>query len=443
MWSAKTISEQNETYAVGRDITEKKLVEDELRLLNETLEQRVAQRTAELTKANEELVKMQKLESVGALAGGIAHDFNNNLQSILSCVTLAKTYANPEDEVYEKLCDAEWITLRAKGLSQQLLTFSKGGGPIKKTIFISELIKDSTSLALCGSNVRCEFNIPDKLWPVDADKGQLNQAISNLIINADQAMPEGGVIKVTLEDYNVDKKGILPLPIGGYVKITIKDQGTGISQEHLKNIFDPYFTTKEVGSGLGLATTFSIIKKHGGYITADSEFGFGTTFHIYLPSSKKDISREATLNKADTSRPKPAEEEHVQKEALLDGRRILLMDDELIIIKSVSQQLRDLKYDVEIAKNGIETIEMYKGSMELNKTFDAVVMDLKIPGGMGGKETIKELLKIDPDVTAIVASGYSDDHIMTNFGEYGFKGIVEKPYEIYELDEALQKAINV
>ena len=398
-------------------------------------------RVFERKRMQEEHIKTQKLESVGILAGGIAHDFNNYLQGILSNIAIAKSYTDSNDKIYINLTESEEAVIQAKNLTQQLLTFSKGGEPIKKIISAPELVAESAKFALSGSRIRCELVLPDCECLIEADKGQMNQVFNNLFINADHAMPEGGIIRVSAVHCNVEKKDFLPLQEGRYVKITIKDHGTGISQEHLQKIFDPYFTTKEMGSGLGLATVFSIIKKHDGYITAESKLKTGTAFHIYLPASNREISREAVRGEAYTSRPKPAEEEHVQKETLLDGKRILLMDDELIIAKSVSQQLRKLKYKVEIVKDGTEAIEMYKEAMESDKPFDAVIMDLTIPGGMGGKETIKELLEIDPDVKAIVASGYSNDPLMTNFSEYGFKGVVEKPFEIYELEEVLQKVI--
>ena len=396
---------------------------------NELLSSEIAERK----KMEEELIKVQRLESVGILAGGIAHDFNNYLQGILSNIAIAKSYTDSNDKMYINLTESEKAVLQAKDLTQQLLTFSKGGEPIKKAIFACELIKESANLALSGSNVRCELFLPDCRCLIEVDKGQINQVFSNLFINAAQAMPTGGTVKVIAEHYNVEKNDLLPLQEGRHVKITIKDQGTGISQEDLQKIFDPYFTTKATGSGLGLATVFSIIKKHDGYITAESEIGVGTTFYIYLPASQKEIPEETVAGGAD--------KESIEKITSLDGRKILFMEDDGIIRLSVTSQLKGLKYEVEDAKDGNETIKLYKKAMESDKPFDAVIMDLTIPGGMGGKEAIKELLKIDPDVNAIVASGYSDDQVLTKFGEYGFKGVVEKPYEIYELNEVLQKVM--
>jgi PAS domain S-box-containing protein len=391
----------------------------------------VAHDITKLKLAEEKLVKMQKLESIGVLAGGIAHDFNNSLQGIMGSIAVAKLHVNSEDEVYKRLTYAEKITIQSKGLSQQLLTFSKGGNPIRQTVFITKLIKDSVSLALSGSNVRYEFNIPDNLWSVEADKGQLKQVISNLIINADQAMPEGGNIKVYAENANVSLKDSLPLQEGRYVKITIKDQGTGIPQEHLKKIFDPYFTTKEKGSGLGLSICYSIINKHNGHIAVDSETGVDTAFYVYLPASQKDASVEPVQKEADGVSPESVEWK----------RKILLMDDEATISLTVARNLKNLKYEVETAKDGSEAIVLYKGAMESGEPFDAVIMDLTIPGGMGGKEAIKKLIEIDPEVRAIVSSGYNDDPVVSHFREYGFSGVLAKPYSIVEMSKALHAVL--
>jgi signal transduction histidine kinase/ActR/RegA family two-component response regulator len=425
---------------LGR-VIERKRAEEKIKTMNESLEQRIAKRTAELTKANEELAKMQKLESLGILAGGIAHDFNNSLQAILGCITLAKMHTNSNNGIHEYLEDARKVIYKSKGLSQQLLTFSRGGAPVKNTLSLSELIRDSARLALSGLNVKYEIGIPDGLWPVEADKGQMNQVISNLIINAGQAMPKGGNIKVWAENINVVEKDQIPLQQGRYVKITIEDHGTGISQVYLQKIFDPYFTTKKNGSGLGLATAYSIIKQHGGYITVESEIGVGTTFHIYLPASQKKIQKKFVLREAKEVSPKPVEEEDKEKPIVSKGK-ILLMDDEYIIRTILSKQLRGLKYEVETAEEGSEAIRLYKSAGETGKPFDAVVMDLTISGGMGGEETIKNLLEVDPEVKAIVVSGYANDPIMANYKRYGFSGVLPKPHEIHELDEALQKVIE-
>jgi PAS domain S-box-containing protein len=395
----------------------------------------------ERKKMEEELIKAKKLESVGILAGGIAHDFNNNLQAILSSINLAETCTDSKDKIYKILEEVKKIVFRSKNLTRQLLTFSKGGEPIKNTIFVSKLIRDSANLALSGSNVRCEFDIQSNLWPVDADKGQMNQVISNLVINANQATPEGGIIRLRAENTNEIPKDSLPIK-GRYVKITIEDNGIGISQENLQKIFDPYFTTKQKGSGLGLAITHSIIKKHGGYITVESEIGIGTTFHIYLPASiQKEIQKKSdpsALPRIDT---KPHEVNDEEEKPSKSKGKILLMDDEDVIRISVTQHLRNQKYEVKTAKDGTEAIKLYKKAFESGKPFDAVIIDLTIVGGMGGEGTIKELLGIDPNVKAIVSSGYSNNPVMANFRKYGFRDVLAKPYEIQELDETLQKVI--
>jgi len=381
----------------------------------------------ERKKMEEELLRTEKLESVGILAGGIAHDFNNLLTAILGNITLAKMNLYSPDEAYQRLEEAEKASLRAKDLTKQLLTFSKGGKPIKKTTSIVELTKESASFALRGSNVRCEFSIPDDLWPVNVDEGQVSQVINNLIINADQSMPEGGTIKIKSENVTVTESDVLPLKEGGYVKISIKDHGIGIPKEYLPKIFDPYFTTKHKGSGLGLATAYSVIKKHDGHITAESETGIGTTFHIYLPASK-----EKVLTKK------------VKDEKPLTGKgRILVMDDEEVVREVAGLMLRTIGYEVEFARDGVEAIELYKRAMESGEPFEAAIIDLTVPGGMGGKEAIKNLLEIDPNVKAIVSSGYSTDPIMSEFEQYGFKGVIAKPYQIEELSRMVSEIIGM
>nr|HID60014.1 response regulator [Desulfobacterales bacterium] len=375
----------------------------------------------------EELLKSQKLESVGILAGGIAHDFNNILMAILGNISMAKVFAKPGDKVFERLSEAEKASLRARDLTQQLLTFSRGGRPVKKQVSISELIQDSVSFALAGSDVGCEFSLPDNLWPVEVDDGQISQVINNLVINADQAMPEGGIIKVRGENITVDKDHPLPVKEGRYVKVSIEDQGIGIPKEHLSKVFDPYFTTKQKGSGLGLATSYSILKNHGGYISVESELNVGTIFHIYLPALREGLIPE----------------KEVEEEVPIAGRgRVLVMDDEDIVREVAGDMLTQLGYEVESAKDGVEAIELYKKAMEAGKSYDVVILDLTVPGGMGGKEAIQRLLEIDPEVKGVVSSGYSNDPIMAEFRRYGFTGVVAKPYRIKDLSEVLARIVG-
>ena len=380
----------------------------------------------EKQKLEEEILKAGKLESVGILAGGIAHDFNNILTAITGNISLAMRDIKPSDAIFRRLVDAESACLRAKELTYQLLTFSKGGAPVKKTVSVSEIIEDSARLALAGSNVRCKISVPDDLLPADVDEGQISQVINNLLINAVEAMPGGGVITVRAENLTAGKGDALPLAYGKYLKISIQDQGTGILPGHLRKIFDPYFTTKQKGSGLGLAICYSIVKKHDGHISVESVLGSGTTFSIYLPASSKEPARK-----------KDSREEPIRGEG-----KILVMDDEAIVRDVTGQILKHLGYDAEFAGDGSEAIELYRKAKESGKPFDLVIMDLTVPGGMGGKEAILRLIEIDPDVRAIVSSGYSDNLVMSDFRQYGFKGVVAKPYKIQQLALALHNVLN-
>ncbi len=375
----------------------------------------------------EELLKVQKLESIGILAGGIAHDFNNMLTAVLGNISLAKMYANPEDKICERLIEAEKASLRARDLTQQLLTFSKGGQPIVKTVSITKLLKDTTSFALTGSNVQCEFSISEDLWPVEIDEGQMSQVINNLVINAVKSMPTGGTIKVRAEKATVGTKRTkqsLPLEGENYVKLSIQDQGMGIPKDYLQKIFDPYFTTRKKGSGLGLTISYSIVQKHHGYITAESELGVGTTFHILLPASEKELITER----------------HAKEIVRGEKEKVLIMDDEEIVRDVASRILKHIGYEVEVAKDGAEAIALYKQAQESQFPFNVVILDLTVPGGMGGREAIEKLIELDPQAKAIVSSGYSSDPVMSNFREYGFSSVVSKPYKIEELREALHKA---
>jgi len=374
-------------------------------------------------KLEEELLKTHKLESLGVLAGGIAHDFNNILTAVMGNISLARMHAEPGDKLDKWLSGAEKATERAKDLTQQLLTFSKGGAPVKRVISIEQSIRDSASFALRGTAVKSVFRFAGDLWPVEADEGQMVQVFNNLIINACQAMSGGGIITITAANVHVDAKDSLPLSAGNYMKITVADQGSGIPPDYLRRIFDPYFTTKEHGSGLGLAVTYSVIRNHGGHIQVASEYGVGTTFTIFLAASNRAI---------EVSEP-------VAEVKIVGKGRVLLMDDEDIILTVGSEMLTELGYDVAIAMDGAEAIEVFAKAREAGNPFDTVILDLTIPGGMGGKETIGFIREIDPSVWAIVSSGYSNDPVMAEFMGYGFNAVVSKPYKVSELGGALQR----
>lgn len=384
---------------------------------------------AERKRMEEHLLRTCKLESLGVLAGGIAHDFNNILTAILANISLSKTYVNPEDFIYQRLSEAEKASIRARDLTQRLLIFAKGGAPVKRVASITELVRESADFALRGSDIGCDFSIPDDLWPAEVDEGQISQVIHNIMLNAVQAVTDGGAVYVHCENAAVGRNEAENNPSlqkGDYVKISIKDNGIGIPAENLKKIFDPYFTTKPKGSGLGLATTYSIVKNHNGLITVESRTGVGTVFNIYLPASDKKISAKQ-------------KKENIP---FFGKGRVLVMDDEDIVRDAAGSVLKCIGYEAEAAKDGAEAIEIYRKGMESGRPFDAVIMDLTIPGGMGGKEAIKRLLEIDPDAKAIVSSGYSEDPVMAEFRKYGFCGVIAKPYETEQLSRALSDVIN-
>ncbi|OIO02647.1 hypothetical protein AUJ67_02295 [Candidatus Desantisbacteria bacterium CG1_02_49_89] len=378
-------------------------------------------------KMNEEILKAQKLESLGILTGGIAHDFNNMLTVIITSVFSMKTEIKPEGDAFEALGRIEKAALRAKGLTQQLLTFSKAGVPIKESASIAALIKESADFALSGSNVKCKFRIPGNLWDAEVDKGQMQQVMNNLIINAEQSMPKGGVINLSAENVDAGTCREIALKEGKYVKLSVNDNGKGIPEENLSRIFDPFFTTKEKGSGMGLSAAYSIIKKHNGYIRVESKEGTGTTFYIYIPAMEN----------------RPVDPgSYAPKKNSAGKIRILLMDDEEQIRQATGCILRSLGYEAELAADGLEAVELYSRAKRSGNPFDAVIMDLTIPGGMGGRDAIKELIKIEAEVRAIASSGYSNDPIMSEYGKYGFKGVVAKPYTGEELSNAILKVMK-
>jgi PAS domain S-box-containing protein len=384
----------------------------------------VIQDTSEKQKVEQNMLKTAKLESLGILAGGVAHDFNNILAGILANLQLAATKLKRHEDITKYLEATAGITRKASELTKQLLTFAKGGDPVRKSTSIIELIKDTVQFILSGSKVRAEFHLPENLWVVDVDEGQITQAINNITINAEQAMPIGGVLQIYGENVTIEGAG--QYTPGRYIKLTIKDHGIGIPEEYINKIFDPFFTTKKTGNGLGLSTTYSIIKKHNGYLEVKSAPGIGTTFYIFLPASKAQL----TLKKA-------------KREIIVNEKaKILLMDDEDTIRNVGGEMLTYFGYQVSLAGDGQEAIKLYKEAKDSGEPFDVVVMDLTIPGGLGGIETISVLRKIDPEIKAIITSGYAGDVVMSEYKRYGFSGVVTKPYRIDELNEVLMKVID-
>jgi PAS domain S-box-containing protein len=380
----------------------------------------------EKLKVEADLFKAHKLESIGVLAGGIAHDFNNYLTAILGNIALARSKVGTENKISELLEGAEIASMRAKGLTQQLLTFAKGGAPVRRLASIGQILTDSASFVLRGSNVRCVFSIAEDLCPVEVDIGQLTQVFNNLVINAAQAMPGGGQIAITASNTNGDGFEMLSNQGQRYVMITIEDHGIGITPEALARIFDPYFTTKEQGSGLGLAVVYSIIRNHMGEIRVTSKIGVGTTVTLLLPAADKAQESDATANATGS---------------LHGSGRILVMDDEEYICEVLVRILKMLGYDTMACNNGLQAVQLYQEALQSNKRFDVVVMDITIPGGMGGKEAIEHLLALDPKVCAIVSSGYSNAPVMAQYREYGFKATLAKPYNIAEIGTVLKQVL--
>lgn len=376
-----------------------------------------------------ELLKAAKLHSLGLLAGGIAHDFNNILTAILGNLSLGLLQVEEgqvDGNLPARLRDAEKATLRARDLVQRLLTFAKGGAPVKRLASLQDIVEESAAFASSGSPSRCQFHLPPDLWHLEVDEGQISQVIQNLVINAVQAMPQGGNINLAAANVELPANSGLPLPPGRYVRLTVTDEGIGIPPDHLPHIFDPYFSTKQQGSGLGLSTVYAIVRNHEGHITVNSQLGHGTTFTIYLPASAKHL----------TSRQRPA------MELAFGQGPILVMDDEPMVRDVVARMLRRLGYEVTTAADGQEALASYQEAMATSRPFVGVILDLTVPGGMGGKETLERLRELDPAVVALVSSGYAEDAIMTHYQEYGFRGVIKKPYRLEELGRALHQVLG-
>ena len=378
-----------------------------------------------LKRLEEEQNRIDKLESLGLLAGGIAHDFNNYLTAIMGNISLARTMVEPGSDLYEILTGSEHAASKASSLTRQLLTFSQGGQPVKKNLAITKILRESADLALSGSRVTAEFKIEDDLQSVVADGDQMKQVFNNMIMNSRQAMPKGGKITITGENVSLEEGNPAAITPGEYVKVTIADSGYGIESKHLSKLFDPFFSTRQNSSGLGLATAYSIVRKHNGHIMVDTEIGKGTTFTVYIPSME--------------TKPKKDGQEYA---GITEGGRILVMDDQKIILDTAGSMLKKLGFQVDTASNGQEAIDKYSSSMQASNPYDAVILDLTIPGGMGGEEAMEKLLEIDPDITAVVSSGYSNSSVLADYESRGFSGAMMKPYSLDQLSELMSRILS-
>jgi len=414
---------------VARDLTERPIEESVAPLCDQqgrTIGMVLAFRDiTDSLRIQEERTRTARLESLGLLAGGMAHDFNNVLTSVMGSVSTARATLPDAGPSANLLLQAEQACVRARQLTWQLLTFSKGGVPVKKTVAIAGILKESANMALRRSPVRCVFDLPEDLWMVEADEIQLVQVFTNLLINAQEAMPQGGVITVTAGNLvEADRRSECALPVvpGNYLRVSIADEGIGIPKEHIGRIFDPYFSTKRRGSGLGLATTYSIVKNHGGFLVVESSLGRGTTLSVSLPASSGCL-----LHRPAESLVRPA------------GRRlrVLIMDDEAPVRVMASNMLQFLGYEAEAVDNGRAAIERFA-----HDRFDVVMLDLIVPGEMGAKEAIRRLAGINPSVKAILVSGYAQPGVITDFRDHGFQAAIAKPFTLQELSATLSSVIG-
>jgi PAS domain S-box-containing protein len=377
--------------------------------------------------AEDDLMRFSKIESLGILAAGIAHDFNNLLTAIMGNISLAKVTMPKEDPGYGILTEAEKASSMARNLTHQLMAFSRGGSPVRKITSIQNLLVDTAYFVLRGSSISCTCDVPDSLWDADIDRGQIAQVIHNLILNARQAMPDGGKLAVRAENVVILEKDSLPLQEGKYIKISIVDQGNGIPAEIIPRIFDPYFSTKVSGTGLGLAICYSIVKKHDGHIAVDSGRGSGSTFSVYIPASRqKAVLKLGAVNARAVA-----------------GGKILLMDDEPIILDLGAKLLRHLGHEVVTAMHGAQAAAIFQEAKSGGAPFDVIILDLIIPGGIGADKVIDVIKKIDPGVRAIVTSGYADDPIIVDYQQHGFAGAMAKPFNLEELEREIARVLSL
>jgi PAS domain S-box-containing protein len=378
----------------------------------------------QMTLTPEELVKANRFESLGLLAGGIAHDFNNLLTTILGAVSLAK-----DNRDYSALGDAEHACTNAKGLTKQLLAFAKGGVGTQSACGARDILEDARKIAAAGSTAVISIDVPDGTEPVQVDRAPILQVFQNLIVNALQAMPpppHRPVLQIRAANVTLADNQVAPLAPGDYVLFEVRDNGSGIKPEHVNKIFDPFFTTKKHGTGLGLATVLSIVRKHGGQLELASEVGVGTAFTVYLPKASQPV--EVQARKAPSMR--------------FGTGRVLFMDDDAKIAALTGTMLTSLDYKYDLATNGEEAIALYKRYQNIGRPYDAVVMDLTVIGGMGGEECFKTLKELDPEVRAIVSSGYDNDDMARKYLDMGFCGYLTKPYRVTDLGKVLKAVLG-
>ncbi|MCH8327654.1 MAG: response regulator, partial [Candidatus Marinimicrobia bacterium] len=374
-----------------------------------------------------EMTKAEKLHSIGEMAGGLAHDFNNYLTTIGMNISTAQLTENDSGQMQELLAAAAESVTRATSVTQQLMVFTRGGDPVKKAIKVDVFLREVADFALHGSSSTVEYNLPGALWSANIDRGQIEQVVDNLVLNATQAMADGGVITIAAKNITVTNAHRLgPLEAGDYVGVTISDNGKGIPKNDLDRIFQPYFTTKEAGSGLGLFSSYRILERHGGWINAKSTEGDGSTFRFYLPATREQIVKQEKIG-----------------DIITGSGNVLIMDDEESIRKVLSFALERLGYSVCVTADGRSAIEEYKSRRKSGNPFDLVILDLTIPGGLGGKDTMEKLLAYDPDIKAIVASGYAEDPVMGRYREHGFMGVMSKPFDVKKLSHIVAEVLQL
>jgi two-component system, cell cycle sensor histidine kinase and response regulator CckA len=369
-----------------------------------------------------ERLHVQKLESIGVLAGGIAHDFNNLLQGVFGYVSLARMNLDRRDEAAAMLDQAERALNTSINLTGQLLTFAKGGKPLKKRLSLSPVIDDSARFALSGARSNFECELDEHLWNVDADEGQIAQVVQNIVLNASEAMPEGGTVRISARNCVVPPGTKPALPEGGtFVRIVVEDRGVGIAEQHLSRIFDPYFTTKHTGSGLGLATSYSVVRNHGGAMEVASELGRGSAFSVYLPATGPGGDPEG---------------EAVPGAVAWKGR-VLVMDDEELVRSVAVRMIESLGHEAVPASEGQDAVDKVREAKRSGRPFDVVILDLTVKGGMGGEQAVRLIRENDPAVKAVVSSGYADNQVVADFAAYGFAAALNKPYRLDRLRHCL------